>query len=155
MEKTIYRKENGEVRVINLDTKTIGVIKKQCVSPCFTCDKGYPSKCDKMAGRMLNNIDKYDFITDGFTIMGSDGQIEDFLIERCVNYVPDAPRKKANTLEEIKELNRLKESIKMHYFDAESVEEANKVESYLITHNLLTDPDNPYTDSSVYSKIYR
>lgn len=132
MEKTVYMKNNGEVNEVNVTEQELKEMKFGCFSPCSTCDNGYASKCPKMADRQFKPIEMYDFISDGFEVLDDDGLIDELYITKCNNYVKDRPRKVARTKEEIDELRRLKESIKMLYFDAMDIDEANQTEMDLI-----------------------
>jgi len=137
MEKTVYIKENGKIAIKMVSEEEIKEMSKECPSPCFVCDNGYCSKCGKIADEQFKTIDKYDYITDGFQVCSSNGEVEDLFIKKCNNYVKDHPRPKAKTREELENLKRLKESIRILYFNASDIDEAKRIHSDLIRRGQL------------------
>ena len=124
MKPIIVKKENGEVTIVADEESTRSIIT-EIKNPCFECTNGYVTKCPKMADEVKKNISKYDFITDGYQIYNEDGEVDIFAISKCSNFVRQE-KNKPTTKEEIARLRYLKESIKILYFDAVDIDEADK-----------------------------
>ena len=97
MKSIVYKKENGEVRVINADLELIKSLNSDYNNPCFTCNNGYATKCPKMADRANKDIARYDFITDGYQVNNAEGELQNLVVCSCKNYEEDYPRVKATT----------------------------------------------------------
>ena len=139
MEKIILKKENGEVRIVEANTELIHSIKVGYTNPCVECKKGNAIDCPKMADGMKKNIEKYDFITDGYQINSFDGELENLVVCNCSNYEEEEERPKAKTKEEILRLKKLKENIKIMYFNACDIDEADRIQSDLMRRGLLAE----------------
>ncbi len=125
---TVYVKKNGEVTLIYVTPEMLKSMKESCAGVCGRCDNGYASKCLKVADETIRPIEMYDFITDGFQTMDSEGKADEIFIAKCNNYKEDRPRKKATSTEQLQELRRLKESLKIAYFDAMDIDEADQTQ---------------------------
>ena len=132
----IIKKENGEVRIIDADKELVRSIKVGYVNPCFTCKNGNTIDCPKVADEN-KHIENYDFITDGYQINSIDGQLENLVVNKCSNYVLQEEKPKPTTKEEIVKLKKLKESLKILYFNAVDIEEANRTQNDLMMRGLL------------------
>lgn len=53
---------------------------------CFNCDNGYPSLCEKMELQKYY-LAHYDFIKEGYQVIGDKGEITRFVITECDNYI--------------------------------------------------------------------
>ena len=140
MNYSILKKENGEVRLINIDYEELEKIKSLHVNPCATCDNAYTTKCEKIGDTSKKSIRDYDYITDGYQI-NKNGEVDNLIIFNCQNYVEDKPRKSNRCADEIKRLNELKASIKILYFDAGSIEEADEIQYNSVMNGTLTPVD--------------
>ena len=143
MKNVILKKQDGVISTEDYDISKIKEIKSNYSSPCFDCKNGYASKCQKMFDCGAKDIKDYDFIDSGIQSYDENG-ISNLYVMNCTNYEKDAPRKPATTKEEIERLKYLKESIKILYFSAETVEEANRTQHDLMRRGLLI----PYSSSS-------
>lgn len=139
MERVIIKKENGEVRIIDANINLIHSIKVDYTNPCIECKKGNTIDCPKVADGDNKSIEKYAFITDGYQINSSDGKLENLVVHKCSNYEKQETKPKAKTKEEIQKLKALKESLKMMYFDAYDIDEANRKQEYLMSRGLLVE----------------
>ena len=137
MKSVVFKKENGEVRIINADEESVRKISSDYTNPCSECIKGYANKCPKMTYGHKKNIANYDFITDGYQVNNENGEFENLVVCKCENFEKDKPRNKS--LEELKKMKKLAESIKIFYFSAVDVEEANKIQNDLRNRGLLID----------------
>ena len=152
MEKTILVKVNGEVEKTTVDNEVIRELKKQYSNPCFNCEKGYASKCPKIASDETKSIMDFDFITDGYQIVNKQGELDELIICQCNNYELDHERVKLNTLEAMRRIQRLKESIKILYFDAIDPEEADRVQEDLFRRGQLIEYDTINNRNKVLKK---
>ena len=123
MEKTILRKENGEVRIIE-STPEVEKNLIEIKNPCFGCRNGYVTKCPKMADEIKKPIGEYEYITDGYQVLDENGNTESLVIAKCSNFENDVVKPKAKTKEEIEKLKRKKESLLILYYGGENVQEA-------------------------------
>ena len=131
MEEIIIIKKNGIVDVVDPNSETIEDFKtKKAVHMCWhNCSNAFTTKCPKIQDEIKKMINEYDFITDGFQIINSKGQIDRFVVTKCLNYIKEKP--KTYTVAEKERLNNIKKGLRMAYFDASTLEEA-----YLIQHQL-------------------
>lgn len=144
--KKMFIKENGEIRVISIDSDNDNEIKKGIVSPCFNCEKAYATKCPKVADGLEKSILKYDFITDGCQVNDEKGHLESMVVLKCNNYEQDRKREKATTKEQIEALKRLKESIKILYFGGIDIDEADRIQDHQVKRHIISDVEqNIYT----------
>lgn len=90
------------------------------------CACAYASKCQKFADIANKDINKYDFITDGYQVIDENGETEQFVVEKCDNYKYQEPRKYSK--QEKEEIKKLRESLMSFYFDAEDVNEAKIIQ---------------------------
>lgn len=134
MKKKIIIKANGEIVQENIINKgeinSVYGLNQYKSNICGECSNCSASKCIKVEDDSIDkDIRKYDFITDGFQINDrNEGTLDNLVVEKCNNFEKDLPRKKAQTMKEIVELNRLKESIKMLYYDAGDLDEADNIQ---------------------------
>ena len=154
MKSIIFKKENGEVRIINANEELLHFIKSEATNPCINCEKGYVTKCQKMADEH-KNISKYDFITDGYQINREDGELENFVVCNCTNFENDHERVKPKTKEQLIDLNRLKESIKILYFGGVDIDEANQIQRDLVNRGFLSDVEDPVACREFMKKLMK
>ena len=137
MEKRLIIKEDGKTikkLVVNEEAITkMNGLNRYVTNPCGDCKNCYASECPKVFDESKDkDIRKYDFITDGFQINDVEtGELDNLVVGNCAKFEKDYPRKKASTLEEIKHLNHLKESIKILFFDAGDLDEADDLQTKL------------------------
>ncbi len=139
MERVMINKENGEIRKI-YDKELINILRMNTANPCNYCDCAYADKCQKIADYKEKDIQKYDFITDGYQINDEDGLLEEFTIINCQNFEKDHLRRKVKTKEELKALRELKNNLKIIYFDACDIKEADEIQRHLISSGFIYDP---------------
>ena len=154
MKNIVFKKENGEVRIINADDELLHFIRTEVTNPCINCERGYVTKCQKMADEH-KNISNYDFITDGYQINKENGELESLVICNCTNFENDHKRLKAKTKEQLDELKRLRESIKILYFGGVDIEEANQIQSDLINRGFLSDVENSVAHHEFMKKLMK
>ena len=104
---------------------------------CSNCDNCYADKCTKVMDITKKPINKYDYISNGAQIFDDNGESAFFYVRECNNYKADKERHKPSTKEELDNLKRMKESIKIAYFDAENIEEADQTQYDLFRRKLL------------------
>lgn len=139
MIKTVFKKVNGKITREFIDEEDIKALRREHANPCSRCEFGYASRCPKIEGDPEYSIVDYNFITDGYQIYDGCNQTSELIIANCVNYQKDHPRKKPQTLDEILKLRHLQESIKILYFDAIDIEEANRIQNDLRNRGQLID----------------
>jgi len=110
---------------------TIDVVSDQLQTHlCWEhCVNASVLQCPKIADQVKQKIGEYDFITDGYQIFDANGKVDQFIVTGCDNYVKAEP--KVLTSEEKKRLKIAKESLRMAYFDASSLEEAYLIQADL------------------------
>ena len=140
MKSIVIKKENGIVTVINANEQLIKNIKVGYTNTCVECKKGNSKDCPKVAAINDKHIEKYDFITDGYQINDGEGNLENLVVYKCSNYEKQVI-KKPQTKEELQKLKRLKESIKILYFDASDIEEADRIQEDLTRRGQLFEYD--------------
>ena len=99
---------------------------------CTNCDNCYADSCVKVADSIKASIVDYEFISDGVQVFDINGDTRYLYVTGCNNFKEDEKRHKPTTQEEIAALNRIKESIKIAYFDAETIEEADQTQLDLL-----------------------
>lgn len=130
MEKVILKKENGKVEVFSANSEIVKNNTENCLHLCWeNCANACPNKCQKVADIKKEKIDKYDFITDGLQVLNDKGQVDTFIVTNCQNFEREKPRFTTN--QERARLMRLKEAMRMAYFDTETIEEAYIVQAEL------------------------
>ena len=155
MEKIVFKKENGKVSIINADPALLYYIESTATNPCINCEKGYVSRCQKMADGTKKNISKYDFITDGYQVNSTDGDLLNLVVSKCDNFENDRERVKPKTKEQIAALNYLKESIKVLYFESENFDEANQIQRDLINRGQLSNVEDPVANREFIKNLVR
>jgi hypothetical protein len=132
--------------MVNDDTAKM--VKADCPrTTCFDCQNARACECEKIDDENYKGIDEYGFITDGYQIYDKNGEIKSFVVSKCNNYKVDEPRKRATTREELEHLRYLKDSIKILYFDAENIDEADQIQEDLRNRHQIYDYDaNSLTD---------
>ena len=104
---------------------------------CSNCDRCYADKCSKVFDIAKKSIGKYDYISNGAQVFNNIGESVFFYVRECDNYLVDKKRHKPTTKEELENLKRMKESIKIAYFDAENIDEADQTQEDLFERKLL------------------
>ena len=137
MENIVIKKENGVVRIINANKDLINKITKGYTNPCAECKKCNSNDCEKVADGNNKHIEKYDFITDGYQINGSDGELQNLVVRNCSNFEKQPTKPRPKTPEELLELKRLRESLKIAYFNAYDIEEADRTQYDLMMRGQL------------------
>ena len=144
MKNSILKKENGVVEAIMADasvieSKEFGQELRDTVPHlCFNCENCSPLTCKKIKDEVKSTIDGYDFIGNGLQVYDHRGDLLYFYVSTCDNFIKDQERKKKTNKEEIKALNRIKESIKIAYFDATDIDDADNKHLYQLERGLLT-----------------
>ena len=128
MKDIILKKENGVIVEIAKTPEAVAEIKaKEVPHLCWEhCDKGYVCKCEKIADIEKKEIGEYSFITDGYQVYDEEGNTEILMVTGCSNYKVE--EQKVQTTEEKERLKKLKEGIRMAYFEAGSIEEAHIIQ---------------------------
>ena len=93
----------------------------------MNCINASPNNCLKFVSQRKMEIDKYDFITDGYQLLDEKGLVEKFVVTGCKNY-----KRNKNEYTDPNEARRLKESIRTAYFNAIDLEESYVIENDLI-----------------------
>ena len=144
MKNKIFLKENGETKEFRIDYTPFNNEKDLKLNHlCPKCDNCYAAKCSKVLDDVKMPIDSYDFISDGIQVYDNNDEMKTFYVTKCDNYVKDHVRNKATTREEIERLNKLKESIKILFFNAENIEEADQIQYDLLMRRQIRFPE-PY-----------
>ena len=140
MKNALLKKVNGEVEIINLETTPDGKkeVKGKIDHLCSKCDNCYAAKCLKVFDEVKQLISEYDFITDGLQLYDSNGEMKFFYVTECDDYKEDRKRHSPSTKEEIENLKRIRESIKIAYFNAETIEEADQTQFDLFRRKQLS-----------------
>lgn len=94
------------------------------------CKNAHPLQCKKITDRIKSRISEYEFITDGYQEIDKAGNIDKFIVSGCKNYEKES--EKILTIEQKERAKKAKEALMLHYFDAETIEEA-----WVIQHDLL------------------
>ena len=137
MKKIVLQKENGEVKEFNYSELFEEVASTHL---CWNaCANATPSKCKKVHDEVKQNIDEYDFITDGFQILDENNEIDRFHVSGCSNYEKE-PRKKPLTADKVLYYNNMKRNIAMLYYDADSAEAAEEIQRQQIAKGLQKKP---------------
>ena len=93
---------------------------------CFDCDNCYADKCPKVSDGVKRSLKKYPFISEGVQVYDANGDTKYLFVSKCDNFEKDRERHKLTTQEEIENLKRMKESIKVAYFNALDIDEADE-----------------------------
>lgn len=121
----VIKKHNDEIEsevceVKNKKYSSFDVKEKHlCGEPCDGLDG---CKCPKIRDTEDKNISEYDFIEDGYQVFKDDGTLVKFVVSKCKNFKPYTRKN------ELINRNLLLKSIKILYFGAENLEEANKIQ---------------------------
>ena len=139
----VIKKKDGEFKLYKIDSKVAesrefsNLLHSKLKHLCPNCDNCYADDCSKVSDSKKNSICKYEYITDGLQVIDDTNDTLFFYVTTCKNYKVDKDRYKPTTKEELYELNRKKESIKIAYFDAETVEEADQIHLDLLNRKQL------------------
>ena len=98
---------------------------------CNSCNNACPNNCDKVLDLPKQTIDNYSFISEGYQILNDDGSVDRFIVIGCKNY-------ELNPVREINDSQRkARNNVKMIYFGANSIEEANLIQRELFDLGLI------------------
>ena len=87
------------------------------------CEYAFADKCPKIRDYYKEtHINKYPFIEEGWQTLDENGDVDDFIVTKCSKYEHAKPGP-TRTAQEVK---KIKDSLRTHYFDAMTVEEANR-----------------------------
>lgn len=89
---------------------------------CFDCQNAHPYQCEKITQRFYDTINRYDYITDGYQIIDNKDRIQIFVVTKCKNFKMDEPKKLTSS--DLARIRKLKDSMFLSYYDAETVKEA-------------------------------
>ena len=126
MSKIILKKVNGNVEKFKYKASLVeSFIPEGAKHLCWeNCKNACVSRCDKINDNGKQLIGDYDYITSGLQIVSDiTGEVDRFLVFGCEKYEEKQQRKL--TPAESLRIKKLKESVKMLYFDAETIEEAH------------------------------
>ena len=144
MENMIVKKINGDISYKKLDLEktnnNLNFVEEMrgFKHLCSCCDNCNPKTCLKIFDLKKRIISEYDFITTGYQVYNSNGEVEKMYVAKCDQYVKYPTRKKIKTAEEIEKLKLLKESLKVLYFNAENIEEADNIQIELLEKGQLS-----------------
>ena len=141
MENMMLKKQNGKLEIKFIDVEILNEMTKKECHLCANCENCRANKCQKVADIDNKYIGKYDFISDGYQVYNGNGKISDFIVRECGNYEKEQERRKPQTKEELLNQNRLKASLKINYFNAESLEEANRIQNEMFYRGSLVEFD--------------
>ncbi len=137
----MLKKQNCKLEIKFIDTEILKEMTKKECHLCANCENCRADKCQKVHDAENQYISKYDFINDGYQVYNGTGKISDFIVRECGNYEKEQERKKPQTKEELLNQNRLKASLKINYFNAESLEEANRIQNDMLYRGSLVEYD--------------
>ena len=136
MKNIIIKVDNGEVSYKKTESASEDKKFVESVSQskhlCGDCDNCSPAKCLKIFDEVKRVITDYEFITNGYQVYNKEGETRKLFISECNNFIKSKERKRARTAEELHALKQMKANLKMMYFDAEDIEEANQVQYDLL-----------------------
>ncbi len=141
MENMMIKKQNGKLEITFIDAQILREMTKKECHLCANCENCRADKCQKVHDAENQYISKYDFISDGYQVYNGTGKTSDFIIRECANFEKEQERRKPQTKEELMKLNRLKASLKINYFNAESIEEANRIQDDMFYRGALVEFD--------------
>lgn len=142
MESVVIKKENGRVRLANIDMDLIREIK----NPCFVCENGFANLCPKIADAEDKDISRYDFITDGYQVNNEKGKVKNFVVCKCNNFKEQKARPESDAVLRRRANNM--NSIKIIVFDAIDPKEADRIQRELYARGALL----PYSPSENKTK---
>lgn len=123
---------------IFLDTIDIAFEQIQthlCWEDCFNASA---DKCPKVRNKIKLSIDKYDFIQEGYQILNKKGEIDRFIVTKCDKYEKATPQ--AMTQAQKERIKKIKDGLRIAYFDAETIEEAYVIQNDLIKKGQIKNP---------------
>lgn len=136
MKNIIIKIDNGEVSYKKTESASADRKFVESVSQnkhlCGDCDNCSPAKCLKIFDEVKRVINDYEFVTHGYQIYDKNGIMEKLYISKCKDFIPSKVRRGAKTGEELRKLKRMKDNLKIMYFDAENIEEANQTQYDLL-----------------------
>lgn len=137
LERIIIKKENDEISV------TRGVITPKQIGQeethlCWDCTCGTPSKCSKVKDIRKKSIGEYPFITNGYQVFTQEGEMEKMIVTECNNYqlVEEIDR----TPEEKLKIAEARKKLRLLYFGAQTLREANQIQEDLISRGQIITP---------------
>ncbi len=136
MNNVVLTKVDGVVSVELADKENTQIFHDDTVKHlCWeNCEFAYADKCPKVANKNKKTIDKYPFVTDGMQLLDDENKVDRFIVTGCNKYKKTVPIER--TREELAYLKKVKEGLKMAYFDAGSIEEANVIQYEIVRHNM-------------------
>ncbi len=114
--KTIIKKENGVVVPEEATEEKLQEIRKSDTL-CFDCSN--LENCKKVADQEKKSIDKYDFISDGSQVIDEEGNIENFVITNCRDFVKEEKKTGINR-------SKIVTDFVTGYFNVDTLGEAEK-----------------------------
>lgn len=105
-----------------------------CANNCANC---YADKCAKVEDVDFKSIEEYDFINSGVQVVDENKTVGRFIVSDCDNY--KYTEKKQITKEDRRKARRLRESLRLYFFDVASIDESYKIQSDLINRGELKD----------------
>ena len=152
MENTMLKKENGVITSTQINNEEKERIQNADVKHlCWEgCANAYVSKCQKIADIIKMELNKYEFITDGYEIINDKGQVETLIVTKCNNYVDEKEaRKKLPAANKIK----LRNALMMAYFGETSIDDAYALQQELIARGDLIIKENPEEEKTLTKKL--
>lgn len=133
-----------KVLLYSIDTVYDSTRKHLCWENCKNCS---PIECQKIADQFKQRIDNYDFITDGYQILDSTGNVDTFVVTDCKNY--KYQKNRVLTIEEKKRAQKIKIGLETSFFDATTLTEARKTEElWLKNKQLFKSRGNSYKNNN-------
>ena len=101
------------------------------------CSCAYADKCPKIQDSFKNkNIEKYPFIEEGWQSFDENGNLDRLVVTKCSNYIYE--QQKSTVLS--KDVKQARDNLRMLYFDARTVEEANRNQASELIKGRLINP---------------
>lgn len=124
MKNVILEKRDGVVEVLDrtpeVEKEMFDKHENNKAHLCWEfCENACANKCKKVADWDMKEIDAYDFVDDGYQIIDDEGKVDKFVVNKCKNYVYS---KKVLTEQDKKEAKRARESLRLAYFDTDSLD---------------------------------
>lgn len=99
------------------------------------CVNASVKKCERMRDGMLGNLCNYEFITDGYQVINDSGLCEKMIVTGCQRYEQSKPREVTSIAARKKGID----AMYIHFFDTETVQEAQELKHYLNETGKLVD----------------
>ena len=138
VEKILIRKENDEVSVSQITERADLGVQAGVTHLCWDCANGCPANCNKVKDIKKKNIEAYPFITSGYQVFNTNGNMDRMIVTECKDYQYIKAEQK--TPQEQAKISDARKKLRLLYFGAQTLSQANRIQNDLLDRGQLISP---------------